>query len=61
MERFQSELDAPRPGGSAVVVPDSVVEALGGKVRARVAGTLNGVEFKSNLMRYGGVVWLGVH
>jgi len=61
MERYESKLDAPQRGGSAVVVPDSVVEALGGNVRARVAGTLNGVEFKSNLMRYSGVVWLGVH
>jgi len=61
MERYESKLDAPQRGGSAVVVPDSVVEALGGNVRARVAGTLNGVEFKSNLMRYRGVVWLGVH
>jgi hypothetical protein len=26
-----------------------------------VTGTLNGVEFRSNLMRYGGAVWLGVH
>ena len=61
MERFESVLDAPQPGGSAVVVPDSVVEALGGGVRARVKGTINGVEFSSNLMRYGGIVWLGVH
>jgi hypothetical protein len=61
MERFESKLDAPQPGGSAVVVPDSVVESLGGGVRARVTGTLNGVEFRSNLMRYGGAVWLGVH
>jgi hypothetical protein len=38
-----------------------VIEALGGNVRARVKGTVNGVEFRSNLMRYGGVVWLGVH
>ena len=44
-----------------MVVPDSVVESLGGGVRARVTGTLNGVEFRSNLMRYGGAVWLGVH
>lgn len=61
MERFESKLDAPRPGGTAVIVPDEIVEALGGGVRARVAGTLNGVEFRSNLMRYGGVMWLGVH
>ncbi len=61
MERFESTIDAPQPGGSAVLVPDDVVEALGGGVRARVKGTLNGVEFSSNLMRYSGVVWLGVH
>jgi hypothetical protein len=61
MERFESAIDAPQPGGSAVVVPDEVVEALGGGVRARVKGTLNGVEFRSTLMRYSGVVWLGVH
>jgi len=61
VERFESKLEAPQPGGSAVVVPDAVVEALGGGVRARVKGTLNGVEFHSNLMRYSGVVWLGVH
>jgi hypothetical protein len=61
MERFESRLDAPQPGGSAVAVPEAVVDALGAGVRARVTGTLNGAEFKSNLMRYGSVVWLGVH
>lgn len=61
MERFESTLEAPRPGGSAVIVPEEVVVGLGGGVRPRVTGTLNGVAFSSNLMRYGGVVWLGVH
>ena len=63
MERFRGTVESPRAGagGSAVVVPEAVVAALGGSVRARVRGTLNGAPFASNLMRYGGVVWLGVH
>src|SRR5947199_5524014 len=63
MQRFRGTVESPRArsGGSAVVVPGAVVEALGGNVRARVKGTLNGAPFASNLMRYGGVVWLGVH
>ena len=48
--------------GSAVEVPRTVSEALGKRGQVRVRGTLNGVEFKSNLMPMGdGSHCLGVH
>ena len=48
--------------GSAVEVPRTVSEELGKRGQVRVRGTLNGVEFKSNLMPMGdGSHCLGVH
>jgi hypothetical protein len=45
-----------------VVLPDKVLEALGGGSRFRVTGTLDGVSFASSTMSMGGgLVCMGVH
>jgi len=60
-ERFQAKLLAEPDGGHAVVVPEDVRARLGGPSRLRVRGTISGVQFRSNISRYGGIPYLGVH
>jgi hypothetical protein len=48
-------------GGQFVVVPAKVVEAAGLEYAARVRGTVNGVRYRSSLMKYSGVFHMGVH
>jgi hypothetical protein len=60
-ERFRAKLLAEPDGGHAVVVPTDVRERLGGPSRLRVRGSIEGVEFRSVIMRYGGIPYLGVH
>ena len=59
--RFRGILLAEPDGGHAVVVPADVREQLGGPARLRVRGTISGVPFRSNIGRYGGIPYLGVH
>ena len=59
--RFHGILLAEPDGGHAVVVPQDVRERLGGTARLRVRGVIEGVEFRSVIMRYGGIPYLGVH
>lgn len=61
MERFEAELEPVSHGGHFVAVPADVAEAAGLKHGARVRGTVNGVAFRSSLMKYSGVFHLGVH
>jgi hypothetical protein len=68
MPAFSGRLEAGRGGGAYVVLPEGVVEALGGGSRMRVTGTLAGptrtstVDFASSTMAMGGgAVCLGVH
>ena len=61
MERFNGILLAEPDGGHAVVVPADVRERLGGPSRLRVRGTINGFAFRSNIARYGGIPYVGVH
>lgn len=61
MIQFKGILLAEPDGGHAVVVPTEVREQLGGPSRLRVRGTIDGVPFRSNIGRYGGVPYLGVH
>src|SRR3954470_17584014 len=53
VERFTAKLV-----GRGVEVPFDVPE-LYGEARPPVRGTVNGVPFRSRLMVYGGVTWLG--
>jgi len=43
------------------VVPPEVAAAAGLRYRDRVRGTVDGVAFRSSLMKYSGVFHLGVH
>ena len=58
---FRAALLAEPDGGHAVVVPAEVREKLGGPARLRVRGTIEGVNFRSNIFPYGGIPYLGVH
>ena len=58
---FDGELMSARGGGHAIGVQDSIVASLGAKHMSRVAGTLNGRPFRSNLVKMGGGMLLGVH
>jgi Bacteriocin-protection, YdeI or OmpD-Associated/Domain of unknown function (DUF1905) len=60
--RFKSLFVRVGTSGSAVEVPRAISEAIGKRGQVRVRGTLNGVDFKSNLMPMGdGSHCLGVH
>lgn len=60
--RFTGTLEPGRGGGALVVLPQDVLEALGGGSRFRVLGVLSGVEYSSSTMPMGGGhVCLGVH
>ena len=52
-------LSAGQGGGHAVVVPKEVAAAFGSK-RPRVLAHVNGVEYRSRLMVYGGQSYLGL-
>ena len=58
---FRGILLAEPDGGHAVVVPAEVRERLGGPARIRVRGTIEGVNFRSNIMPYDGIPYLGIH
>jgi hypothetical protein len=58
---FDGELIAARGGGHAIGVEEALAASLGAKHLSRVAGTLNGRPFRSNLMKMGGGMFLGVH
>jgi hypothetical protein len=59
---FTGTIEAGRGGGAFVVLPQEVMQQLGGGARIRVTGRLNGVDFASSTMAIGdGRVCLGVH
>jgi len=60
--RFTAQLEAARAGGAFVLMPPEVATALGGLKQMRVVGTINGVEYQSSTMPYGGRgLFMGVH
>ncbi len=61
MQRFAATLSPVPGGGNYVVVPPEVCEAAKLAYGARVRGTLNGIAYRSSLMKYSGVYHLGVH
>ena len=61
MNRFRARLEPVPHGGMFVVVPDDVAAAAGLRYGARVRGTLNGVAYRSSLMKYSGRFHLGIH
>jgi hypothetical protein len=59
---FTATLEEARAGGAMVLVPPDVATALGGLKQMRVFGTLNGVDYRSSTMPYGGRgLFMGVH
>lgn len=58
---FRGKLEPVPHGGHYVVVPPKVADAAGLRHGARVRGTVNGAQYRSSLMKYGGVFHLGVH
>jgi hypothetical protein len=61
VKAFTAQLEPAPRGGHYVVVPPKVAEAEGLQHGARVRGTLNATGYRSSLMKYGGVFYLGVH
>jgi bifunctional DNA-binding transcriptional regulator/antitoxin component of YhaV-PrlF toxin-antitoxin module len=61
MARFRAKLEPVSHGGHYVVVPHEVAEAAGLRTKARVRGTVDGVPYRSSLMKYSGVFHMGVH
>ncbi len=58
-ERFTGALEAGRGGGAAVAVPFDARAAFG-EARAPVRGSANGAPFRTRLMVYGGITYLGL-
>jgi hypothetical protein len=61
VKAFSARLEPAPRGGHYVVVPAELVEGLGLRHGARVRGSINGVRYRSSLMKYSGVFYLGVH
>jgi Bacteriocin-protection, YdeI or OmpD-Associated/Domain of unknown function (DUF1905) len=58
---FEGPLLEARGGGHAITVDEALATSIGAKHLSRVAGTLNGLAYRSSLMRMGGRLALGVH
>jgi bifunctional DNA-binding transcriptional regulator/antitoxin component of YhaV-PrlF toxin-antitoxin module len=61
VQTFRAKLEPVPHGGQYVVVPAEVADAAGLKHGARVRGEVNGVGYRSSLMKYSGIFHLGVH
>lgn len=61
VNRFTAALQPVPHGGMFVIVPSKVAAKAGLAHAARVRGTVNGVAYRSSLMKYSGVFHLGVH
>lgn len=61
MQRFKATLEPVSHGGHFVKVPPEVADAAGLKYGARVRGTVDGVGYRSSLMKYSGIFHMGVH
>jgi hypothetical protein len=61
VNRFIGELELVPHGGLFVVVPAAVASKAGLAHGVRVRGELNGVPYRSALMKYSGVFHLGIH
>ena len=58
---FRAKLEPVPHGGQYVAVPAEVAEAAGLAHGARVRGKVEGVPYRSSLMKYSGVFHLGLH
>jgi Bacteriocin-protection, YdeI or OmpD-Associated/Domain of unknown function (DUF1905) len=60
VRRFEATVEARGRGGRVVVVPLDVPTAFG-RARAPVRGSVNGAPFRSTIMKYGDVYYLGLN
>lgn len=58
---FDGELLAARGGGHAIALDGELAASLGATHMSRVAGTLNEHPFRSNVVKIGSALLLGVH
>jgi MoaA/NifB/PqqE/SkfB family radical SAM enzyme len=58
---FRAVVESARGGGHVVEMDPEVARKLGAKHRTRVRGTLDGAEYRSNLISRGERLVLGVH
>lgn len=61
MTKFKARIEPVKGGGHYVLVPDDVAEKAKLAYRARVRGTIDGVAYRSSLMKYSGRFHMGVH
>ena len=61
MTKFKAKIEPVKGGGHYVLVPDDVAEKAKLAYRARVRGTIDGVAYRSSLMKYSGRFHMGVH
>lgn len=61
MNRFTAKLEPVPHGGLYVVVPAEIAAKARLVHGARVRGSINGVAYRSSLMKYSGVFHMGVH
>lgn len=61
MTKFKAKIEPVRGGGHYLLVPDDVAERAKLAYRARVRGTIDGVAYRSSLMKYSGRFHMGVH
>lgn len=61
MTKFRAKVMPIRGGGHYVIVPEEVADKAQLKYGARVRGTVEGVAYRSSLMKYSGQYHLGVH
>jgi len=61
VKQFKAKLASARGGGHTVAVPPEVAEAVGIHYGSRVRGSLDGVAYRSSLMKVSGLFHLGVH
>ncbi len=61
MNAFTAKIEPVPHGGLYVVVPAKVAATAELAHGARVRGTVNGVAYRSSLMKYSGIFHLGVH
>ena len=59
--KFRAQLMPVPHGGQYVCVPDKVAKQAQLEHSARVRGEVNGVGYRSSLMKYSGVFHLGIH
>lgn len=61
MPEFRAKLMPVPHGGQYVCVPEKVAKQAGLAHSARVRGEVNGVAYRSSLMKYSGIFHLGIH